>query len=101
MDVAIADRYYAYAAWAFVWSPVLLLTMFYVGDAWANMLPILKPLFVVSVFANPIALLDSLVVLFASSRKSRWLFITLDVAVLSLECFVVVLGIAGSSRIYQ
>jgi hypothetical protein len=100
-DVAIVDRYYAYAAWAFVWSPLLLITMFYVGDAWAHMLPILRPLFVVAVFANPLALLVSLVVLFASSRKSRWLFVTLDVVVLSLECVLVVLGIAGSPRIYQ
>jgi len=94
-------RFYVPAAWAFLWSPLLLIGMFYLGELSHRLLPVMKPLFAVVVFGYSVALMAAIVVLALSKRRSRWLFITLNAAVLLLEIVGSLFLVAGSSRIYQ
>lgn len=87
-DDRVVSRFYWTAAWAFVWAPLLPVTLFYVAEFAGPLRMLVSPLCLLSAFASPVILIAAIVVVLTSKMKSRWLFAPLMVGALLLEISV-------------
>ena len=84
------------AAWAFMWVPLSAVVLFYLGDAWSALRPLLSPLLVVLVLCSPVLLVAATVVVIRSQKRIKWLFAALNGCALILMLVSAVFAISFS-----
>ena len=82
------SRFYWSAASAFIWAPLLPVTLFYAGEIAGPAGKLIAPLYAVSGLVSPLLLVAAMFVLLTSERRTRWLFALLTAGAMLLELFV-------------